>query len=454
MMASKLGERTMTMAKRLLILTLLCLVAVGVAPVTMADSDCDHSYSNYARAVMLHDAGDYERALYHYACALENKPDDSIIPIMIENAYADIDSSGAAWSRGATSSGAVAAGEPFIPEWLQPYEMMSPASISTPRFVLLTREQPFRRIVAAEVEEAGRLPVTTLASAPGPQPDLRRVSSDQIARLDAADYARFASWFIKRDDWARAATALSKALKLEPFRHDLRCQLGGVYASGGEGEAALAAFDYVLSQDPGHICANEHRRALLRSMNAAAAPAPVSPAQATYEQGLRFYEARKLYAAAQILLEALEIDPGHRAARCQVGLVFSEWGNYTRALDEFQLVLAADPQDECAVQQRKLTIRKLLNMYLPLTVDDFFNHARTYARIEDWALARDYFEKGLSFDPGRSDARCELGMLYDKLGDQRAALREFDRVLSQQGVDSCAWSNREGLIQRLRELNR
>lgn len=52
--------------------------------------------------------------------------------------------------------------------------------------------------------------------------------------------------------------------------------------------------------------------------------------------------------------------------------------------------------------------------------------------------------------PRRINARCELGMIYVELGGNRAALSEFDRVLAQHAADSCAWSNRDALVQRLR----
>ena len=93
----------------------------------------------------------------------------------------------------------------------------------------------------------------------------------------------------------------------------------------------------------------------------------------------------------------------------------------------------------------------MLRMYIPLTVDDFFFHARTYAQVEEWKMARDAFMVGLEIDPTRNDVRCELGMIHAQLGDARAALGEFDRVLAQNQVDSCAWSSREALMQRLRE---
>ena len=129
----------------------------------------------------------------------------------------------------------------------------------------------------------------------------------------------------------------------------------------------------------------------------------------------------------------------------------TDWANYGSALTHFDRILAVYPENDCARQNRKIAILDMLAMYVPLTVDDFFYHARTLARVEEWDLARDAFRNGLSLDPTRTDVRCELGMIYAQLGDERAALAEFDRVLAQDSVDRCAWPNRDALLQRLRD---
>lgn len=85
------------MNKQALLLSVLFLLLTGLAPAAYTQSDCDFSISNYARAVQLHDMGDYGRALQHYDCALLEDPDDSIIPILIATVYEDIESASSAW---------------------------------------------------------------------------------------------------------------------------------------------------------------------------------------------------------------------------------------------------------------------------------------------------------------------------------------------------------------------
>ena len=132
-------------------------------------------------------------------------------------------------------------------------------------------------------------------------------------------------------------------------------------------------------------------------------------------------------------------------------MIFNEWSYYGGALSHFNRILADNPQDSCARENLRRTHLAMLAMYPPLTVDDFFYHARTYQRLEMWEEARDAFGEGLQRDPTRIDVRCELGTLYVELGDDIAALREFDQVLLHNNEDSCALSNRRELLQRQRE---
>ena len=82
------------MCKRTQLFCLVVFLILVVCPLAQASSDCDFSFSNYARAVQLHDMGDYDAALRYYQCALEDDPDDAIIPILIANLHEDIDNSG------------------------------------------------------------------------------------------------------------------------------------------------------------------------------------------------------------------------------------------------------------------------------------------------------------------------------------------------------------------------
>lgn len=526
----------------------LLLLLSAVTP-ALAQSDCDFGFSNYARAVQLHDMGDYGRALQHYDCALLEDPDDPVIPILIDNVYEDIESAGGVWdaprqsacepardhgdlgaaafergdinqaqihlhcvllvdpadvaaltlmgrihanlgdahsakhyldraevARAADAAQVEESESPagfVMPDWLTPYETVPRQGASRSTGINSMAELEF----APTVKRVFVVVLTARVARPAadPAPDARDLARQASGRgdIDAAiewmlkvtssdgaiadDHVYLASLYDLKGDLNAAALALAAALELEPERLDLRCRLGRAYKALGDYGRAAGQFFKVIEQEIGDIC-GEHKRP---ASSRAGSPAPVeraavsedttSPAQETFERGLELLSARKRYAAANTFLKALEIDPDHRDARCQLGVILTKWANYSGALAQFDQILSTDPQDECARQNRKAAILRMLTMYIPLTVDDFFFHARTYAQVEEWGLARDAFARGLERDPARTDVRCELGMVYDVLGDERSALREFDRVLTHDPSDSCAWSNREGLLQRLRE---
>ena len=96
------------MLRRLLLLILMLFLVIAALPFSLAQADCDFSFSNYARAVQLHDMGDYARALQHYHCAQLEDPTDAIIPILIENVYEDIANASSAWARPESPASATA----------------------------------------------------------------------------------------------------------------------------------------------------------------------------------------------------------------------------------------------------------------------------------------------------------------------------------------------------------
>ncbi len=87
------------MLRRFLLVFSVFSIVIAALPAAVAQAECDFSFSNYARAVQLHDMGDYDRALRHYHCALRENPDDAIIPILIEQVHEDIANAKLAWSN-------------------------------------------------------------------------------------------------------------------------------------------------------------------------------------------------------------------------------------------------------------------------------------------------------------------------------------------------------------------
>ncbi len=492
------------MFRRFLFFALLFLLIVSALPFAQAQTDCDFEFSNYARAVQLHDMGDYARALAHYRCAQLEDPDDAIIPLLIENVYEDIASAPSAWSRSESADLATAC-NPAQDHALLGREAhetgleilaqihLHCALLQDPTHVDALNRMGRIHIDRGETHEAKHyFDRADRAANPAVHEDLLIVLLGEGARklvdegalrgltLTSPDpgetgeylppghgYRRTVLAVIWTSQGARGNTArladssdaigtLQEALRLEPTRVDLRCELGRLYQEQGDHAAAYAQFTFLIRERLGNYCHSETPpmqtplAAPAPSENANAAPASISAGEARYAEGMTYMKAGNLYLAANTFLAALEQDPLHLDARCRLGMIYSEWAHYRGALEEFDYILQHDRQNSCARGNRTIAARDMLAILTPLVVDDYFHYARVYVGMQEWELARDAFLKGLALDPARSDVRCELGMLHAQLGDDRAALAEFDLALFANELDYCASSNRYALLQRMR----
>ncbi len=499
------------MLRRLLLLALMLILVIVALPFSVAQADCDFSYSNYARAVQLHDMGDYGPALAHYQCALLEDPDDAILPLLIENVYEDIANAPSAWS-GQESETSATACEPALDHARLGADAHDAGyferALSHLQCQLLEEPQhinALHRLAQIHLQLGDSHSalyyfnrIAQVPAAPGPEADdlltvllgadarsvldedgrsRLRLTSPQPA--ETGEYLPPGAKNLKRAplvNWARRhdhdseagkggdfrspepSAELERALEIDPTRVDLRCELGRLYKARGDYAAAYRQFTALIMETLGDHCRQsvaEPRLAPSATLpvgeNASAKPVDVSPAAAEFAAGLRHLEQGRLFAAANTFLQALELAPQHLDARCQLGQIYTEWAHYRGALAEFDFILQQEPQNNCARQNRTIAARDMLAIFTPLVVDDYFYYARTYVRMEEWELARDAFLQGLAIDPLRYDARCELGMLYAQLGDDRAALAEFDLALFADDMDACARSNRHALLQRLRD---
>ncbi|MCY4020125.1 MAG: hypothetical protein OXG39_12030 [Chloroflexi bacterium] len=269
------------MCKRIHISFLIVFLILAICPLAVASSDCDFSYSNYARAVQLHDMGDYDAALRHYHCALEEDLDDAVIPLLIANLHEDIANAGRAWSSAASPTTAEILDLPPLSTW---GERQRP-----------NRDQDFEDLIVAESLPSQRLPRSAAFAEARLSISIGRsgetlwlfyasgnrgawlvqrlyatTKNGPVARDEdlssADDFVKNARIFVRNLDWARARIRFEQALELDANRVDIRCELGMVYQELGDERAALRQFDIVLAQDPVDACARPNRDALMRRM--------------------------------------------------------------------------------------------------------------------------------------------------------------------------------------------
>ena len=294
------------MLRCLLLLSLMLLLVIAVLPFSVAQADCDFSFSNYARAVQLHDMGDYERALQHYHCAQLEDPADAIIPILIENVYEDIANASSAWSRRESTASATAC-DPALdharlgaeaheagntdralihlecalrdnPQNKDPLYRMGQIYIN--RGDTRTAQYYFNRAELAAATNADQVEredlLTVLLGAEARSvlnaDDLKNLSLTSPDPAESGEYlppgyeyqrsVLIVIWTRRRDGNVDAQQAdnrytigrLEQALKQDPTRVDLRCELGRLYMARGDYAAAFGQFYPLISERLGDHC--------------------------------------------------------------------------------------------------------------------------------------------------------------------------------------------------------
>ncbi|MCY3979880.1 MAG: tetratricopeptide repeat protein [Chloroflexi bacterium] len=362
------------MLRRFLLLTFVFFIVIAAMPAVVAQAECDFSFSNYARAVQLRDMGDYDSALQHFHCALQEDPDDAIIPILIENVHEDIANAASAWSRDRDRDAAIAVA-------------CDPAQDHA--------------LLGMEAHEAGDDNLAlihlhcVLLSDPTHVDALYLTGAIYFSRGETRD----AKYYIDRADRAAAARAEDEDLL--------------VYLLGGDARSALKQVDLdsltLTSPDPGEtdeyfppgqaFLSTSFNQVWARRHGNDAGARP--PAQVTSRESI-------------IQLErALAQAPTRADLRCELGRLYLAGEDYGAAYKHFTDLITETLGDHCSGA-------------------DLDTAAKTDAppAIAEW-------ERALERDPTRVDLRCELGQLYYARGDFAAAYSHFSYLTRETLGDYC-----------------
>lgn len=222
------------MTKRIQLFCTVVIVMLAAASLVQASSDCDFSYSNYARAVQLHDMGDYDAALRHYDCALAEDPDDAVIPRLIANVYADIAHASRAWSPAAPLTTAEILGLPPVSTWgmrAAPSQVPDfPPLVVEPSTGVKARQEvaPVRgRTALRLVIVWGEGSAMQAAAEQGASTASAVAANTDASRAD--NFIQQARNFVRNLDWTRARVRFEQALEMDPSQDDIRRELEQVY---------------------------------------------------------------------------------------------------------------------------------------------------------------------------------------------------------------------------------
>jgi predicted TPR repeat methyltransferase len=124
--------------------------------------------------------------------------------------------------------------------------------------------------------------------------------------------------------------------------------------------------------------------------------------------------------AVRLISSAIDVDPSHAGARCNLGAALQDLGSVDQALDSYEHAVRLDPNYALAFNNRGNALRKLGR--------------------HDEALAS--YERALAIRHGYPEAWCHRAMLLNDLKRAGEALRSADEALSLRPAYAEAWCAR------------
>ena len=460
------------MVKRFLLVALSLILVVSAVPFALADADCDANASHYARAVQLHDMGDYTRALRHYNCALAEDPDNPTIPVLIENLHEDIASAPNAWSalaptcdadkdhaqlgQNAYAQGDNATAQLHLqcallanPDDADAAELMGHIHIN--RGSTHTAKYYYDRAAAVRAATAEKAParqgfvmpdwltpyeVVPAASQPDPAP----------APIQPIVIFTQRSQLLKQTD---TTLIIRDGDTLTYWRRLQTLIIERVQVAISTGEVTLTLFSQRI-----YAMSREARLTI-----------HLPPPQDSQESGLGFEDyidfanwfskRGEWQRAAKSLERALELQPQRHNLRCRLGSLYRTLGDDDAALEQFDLVLANDSGNTCAFENRFAMLSDAVASAAPSAAQPpspaqpIVERAMSYRAANKFFAAANTLIEALAVDSAHSQARCELAKIFSDWSNYGRALREFERILDRQPANDCAISGRLATVEKL-----
>ena len=176
-------------------------------------------------------------------------------------------------------------------------------------------------------------------------------------------------------DWA--VKSYQKAIELEPTNPILRAELGKIYAAGGKTDSAISEFTKALELKNNYSDAGlqlglayekqgNNKKAVdqLNSLgsieridNFIASGKIISSNSSSididiaFQLGRIYYNQGKTSKAKSIFLKIIKVNPTHSNAHYSLGLIYEKEGNDEMALREFEIVLAANPENSKVISK-------------------------------------------------------------------------------------------------------
>lgn len=208
-----------------------------------------------------------------------------------------------------------------------------------------------------------------------------------------------------------AATHYYRAIQLKPNYANAHYNLAKALAATGRRGEAAAHYREALRIAPDHPYARVELSALEAQADAARPSASELPkpqsADECYRLANELAEDRRYADAADLYHEALKLDPGHIAARLNLGNALAVQGRLKEAVVQYRQVLEAQPN----------------------SVDAHINLGNALGELGELKEAVKAYSKAVKLKPNHLDACCGLGYMLAKQGKLDQAAQMYSKAL-------------------------
>ncbi len=303
----------------------------------------------------------------------------------------------------------------------------------------------------------------------------------EIIPGDSALWTNYGTALQQSDSFQDARQAYEKGYNL-----DSKAQLGNLYLMAaidenfGQGAKALQEYQKYLSSAPqnGQYLAGckERIAALSGNINDTKKIATSgeiknsNQAAEAFDAAVKLQQAQKYDEAAQLYLKATNLVPKEPNYLYALGTVYQDKGDYDSAISWYQKAIALDPKNkdyqkllndclnakaapimDAAVKKHTAgELAEAISLYeqalaiLPGNPRGWTNLAAAYQANDNFAKARDIYQKALDADPkGESENWYYIAALDENFNQGAKALQEYQKYLAVGGARQYAAQSRE-----------
>lgn len=227
-------------------------------------------------------------------------------------------------------------------------------------------------------------------------------------------------------DLGRSAEAIQyfkETININPTYKDAYFSLAGLYEESGDWPKAVESYDQTLGLMP------DNEDAYINVISAYTKVMQKKPGQALYQSARR--EALEKY------FKLLNEKPPRAQSFLNLGNIFTEMGDYERAIAAYRRVLDMNPTNSKALNNlgnlyKRGGEREAALSYFEKSiqadsrnVDAYVNSANVYAQQKQYDKAESLYKKALSINSKNSLAYFNLGYIYEMNGQLKKAVEAY-----------------------------